>query len=81
MIVFIAWCFVKSSIGENTVVVKPMSQVTSLLSVTYFGAEVSKTRLRTAIYEFDISDLDITFDHMLSNVKVSYSPQFVWITR
>jgi hypothetical protein len=82
MFVFIAGCFVESSIGENTVIVKPMSQVTSLLSVTYFGAKISKTRSRTAIlHEFDISDLDVTFDLMLANVEVSYSPQLVWITR
>ena len=81
MIVFIAGCFVESSICENTVIVKPMSQVTSLLSVTYFCAKISKTRFRAAIHEFDISDLDVTFDNMLANVEVSDSPQFVWITR
>ena len=71
MNVFIAWRFVKSAIFENTVVVKPMAQVTSLLSVTYFCAKICKTGFRTATHEFDISNLDVTFDHMLANVEVS----------
>jgi hypothetical protein len=80
MIVFIAWRFVKSPIFENTVVVKPMAQVTSLLSVTYFCVKIGKTGFRAAIYEVYISNLDVTFDHVLANVEVSHSPQFVWIT-
>ena len=77
---FVAGRFIESTIGENTVVVEPMTQITALFSITDFGAEIRKASFCAAVNKFDVANLDVTLDHVVSNVQVSYSPQFIGIT-
>ena len=76
---FVAGRFIESTIGENTVVVEPMTQITALFSITDFGAEIRKASFCAAVNKFDVANLDVTLDHVISNVQVSYSPQFIGI--
>jgi hypothetical protein len=57
-----------------------MTQVAALSSVTCFGAEIRKASFCAAANKSDVTDLDVTLDHMISNVQVSCSPQFIGIT-
>ena len=77
---FVAGRFVESTIGEYTVVVEPMTQISALFSITDFGAEIRKASFCVAVNKFDVADLDVTLDHVISNVQVSHSPQFIGIT-
>lgn len=77
---FVAGRFIESTIGENTVVVEPMTQISALFSITDFGAEIRKASFCAAVNKFDVANLDVTLDHVVSNVQVSYSPQFIGIT-
>jgi hypothetical protein len=57
-----------------------MTQITALFSITDFGAEICKASFCAAVNKFDVANLDVTLDHMISNVRVSCSPQFIGIT-
>jgi hypothetical protein len=56
-----------------------MAQVTALFSATCFGAEIRKASFCAAVNKFDVADLDAALDHVISNVQVSHSPQFIGI--
>ena len=71
--------FVKTTIFKNTIIVKSEAKVSSLCRVTDLCESISKHGLGNTVFKMNFANLNVTFDHVMSNAKVSDTAEFVGI--
>jgi len=72
--------FVEAAIRENAIVVVSGSKTASLVCIHDFGKSIREFGLSATVSKFDVSNLYVTFNHVVSNVEVAYPAELVGVT-
>ena len=78
---FKAWMFVKTTIFKNTIIVESEAEVAALGRITNLCKSICKHRFSDTVYKMNFADLNVAFDHVMSNAKMSNTSEFVGIAR